>query len=191
MSRRISPIVLTAVPGKSRVLIRSGCFGARFGEGEPLVAKVGDDLQAAAEGFDVGGQGAQFGGADLSALSPAQQAPVLGPQPRQFRGHCRTDLISVTPTLCSPRPGGSIRSTEQQPPTEVILAAAGTQQKRGLSKRGRRVSCRATARYLVGSPRPKGQVTIRGPSGFEPATRRCGYAFSPRSAALVFAILLM
>jgi hypothetical protein len=35
------------------VLIRSGCFGARFGEGEPLVAEVGDDLQAAAEGFDV------------------------------------------------------------------------------------------------------------------------------------------
>jgi len=33
----------------------SGCFGAGFGEGEPLVAEVGDDLQAAAEGFDVGG----------------------------------------------------------------------------------------------------------------------------------------
>jgi hypothetical protein len=32
------------------VLIRSGCFGAGFGEGEPLVAEVSDDLQAAAEG---------------------------------------------------------------------------------------------------------------------------------------------
>jgi phage-related protein len=40
------------------MLIRSGCFGAGFDEGEPLVAEVGDDLQAAAEGFDVGGQGA-------------------------------------------------------------------------------------------------------------------------------------
>ena len=30
--------------------IRSGCFGAGFNEGEPLVAEVGDDLQAAAEG---------------------------------------------------------------------------------------------------------------------------------------------
>jgi hypothetical protein len=40
------------------VLIRSGCYGAGFGEGGPLVAEVGDDLQAAAEGFDVGGQGA-------------------------------------------------------------------------------------------------------------------------------------
>jgi hypothetical protein len=28
------------------MLIRSGCFGAGFGEGEPLVAEVGDDLQA-------------------------------------------------------------------------------------------------------------------------------------------------
>ena len=37
------------VPGRSRVLIRSGCFGAGFGEGEPLVAEVGDDLQAAAD----------------------------------------------------------------------------------------------------------------------------------------------
>ena len=36
----------------------SGCFGARFDEGEPLVAEVGDYLQAAAEGFDVGRQGA-------------------------------------------------------------------------------------------------------------------------------------
>ena len=30
---------------------------AGFGEGEPLVAEIGDDLQAAAEGFDIGGQG--------------------------------------------------------------------------------------------------------------------------------------
>ena len=34
---------------------RSGCFGAGFDEGEALVAEVGDDLKAAAEGFDVGG----------------------------------------------------------------------------------------------------------------------------------------
>jgi S-adenosyl methyltransferase len=32
----------------------SGCLGAGFGGGEPLVAGVGDDLQAAAEGFYVG-----------------------------------------------------------------------------------------------------------------------------------------
>jgi len=44
------------VSGRS-LHIGSGCFGAWFGEGEPLVAEVGDDLQAAAEGFDVGGQG--------------------------------------------------------------------------------------------------------------------------------------
>ena len=43
------------------MLIGSGCFGAGFGEGEPLVADVGDDFQVAAEGFEVGGQGAQFG----------------------------------------------------------------------------------------------------------------------------------
>src|SRR5450631_2166708 len=62
------------VPGRSRVLIRSGCFDAGFGEGEPLVAEVGDDLQAAAEGFDVGGQGAQFGGAWLSVLDGGHAA---------------------------------------------------------------------------------------------------------------------
>jgi hypothetical protein len=28
------------------MLIRSGCFGAGFGAGEPLVAEVGDDLRA-------------------------------------------------------------------------------------------------------------------------------------------------
>jgi len=50
---------------KCPMLIRSGCFGAGFDEGEPLVAEVGDDLQAAAEGFDVGGQGTQFGSAGL------------------------------------------------------------------------------------------------------------------------------
>jgi Protein of unknown function (DUF2637) len=33
------------------VLIGSGCFGAGFGEGELLVAEVGDDLQAAACGL--------------------------------------------------------------------------------------------------------------------------------------------
>jgi hypothetical protein len=33
---------------------------AGLGEGEPLVAEVGDDLQAPAEGFDVGGQGPEF-----------------------------------------------------------------------------------------------------------------------------------
>ncbi len=31
-------------PGKSRVVIMSGCFRAGFGKGEPLVAEVGDDL---------------------------------------------------------------------------------------------------------------------------------------------------
>jgi hypothetical protein len=50
------------------VLIRSGCFDAGFGEGEPLVAEVGDDLQTTAEGLDVGGQGAQFGSARLGVL---------------------------------------------------------------------------------------------------------------------------
>ena len=38
----------------------SSCLGARFGEGEPLGAEVGDDLQAPAEGLDVGGQGPEF-----------------------------------------------------------------------------------------------------------------------------------
>src|SRR5215472_2749943 len=55
-------------------MIRSGCFDAGFGEGEPLVAEVGDDLQAAAEGFDVGGQGAQFGGARLGVLNGGHAA---------------------------------------------------------------------------------------------------------------------
>ena len=62
------------VPSRSRVLVRSGCFGAGFDEGEPLVAEVGDDLQAAAEGFDVGGQGAQFGGAWLGVLDGGHAA---------------------------------------------------------------------------------------------------------------------
>ena len=68
------------------MLIRSGCFGAWFGEGEPLVAEVGDDFQTAAEGFDVGGQGAQFGGAWLgvldgghAALGDAHPCSDLGP----------------------------------------------------------------------------------------------------------------
>src|SRR5262249_48559322 len=52
----------------------SGCFGAGFGEGEPLVAEVGDYLQAAAEGFDVGGQGAQFGGVRLGVLDGGHAA---------------------------------------------------------------------------------------------------------------------
>jgi hypothetical protein len=56
VSRWIFPVRLDcANPVRSRVLIRSGCFGAGFDEGEPLVAEIGDDLQAAAEGFDVGG----------------------------------------------------------------------------------------------------------------------------------------
>lgn len=38
----------------------SSCLVAGLGEGEPLVAEVGDDLQAPAEGFDVGGQGPEF-----------------------------------------------------------------------------------------------------------------------------------
>ena len=64
VSRRTLLIRLyRGVPGRSRVLIGSGCFGVGFGEGEPLITEVGDDLQTAAEGFDVGGQGAQFGGA--------------------------------------------------------------------------------------------------------------------------------
>ena len=56
------------------MLIRSGRFGPGFDEGEPLVAKVGDDLQAAAEGFDVGGQGTQFGGAGLGVLDRGHAA---------------------------------------------------------------------------------------------------------------------
>src|SRR5579859_642132 len=59
---------------RSWVLIRSGCFGAGFDKGEPLIAKVGDYLQAAAEGFDVGGQGAQFGGAWLGVLDSGNAA---------------------------------------------------------------------------------------------------------------------
>ena len=54
--------------------VRSGCVGAGFDEGEPLVAEVSDDLQAAAEGFDVGGQGAQFGGARLGVLDGGHTA---------------------------------------------------------------------------------------------------------------------
>jgi hypothetical protein len=50
-----------------------GC-GAGFGEGEALVAEVGDDLQAAAEGFDVGGEGAQFGGAGPGVLDGGDAA---------------------------------------------------------------------------------------------------------------------
>jgi len=48
-----------------RADVGSSCFSTGFGECEPLVAEVGDDLQAPAEGFDVGGQSAQFGGAWL------------------------------------------------------------------------------------------------------------------------------
>jgi len=58
LSRRIFPLRLARGVSGWSLLIRSGCFGAGFCEGEPLVAEVGDDLQAAAEGFDVGGQGA-------------------------------------------------------------------------------------------------------------------------------------
>src|SRR5262249_24864582 len=62
----------------------SGYFGAGFGEGEPLVAEVGDYLQAAAEGFDVGGQGAQFphtmigGGSGATRLVEAARAGRAG-----------------------------------------------------------------------------------------------------------------
>jgi hypothetical protein len=56
------------VLGRSRVLIGSGCFGAGFGEGEPLVAEVGDYLQAPAECLNVGGECAQFGSAGLDML---------------------------------------------------------------------------------------------------------------------------
>src|SRR5262249_61188204 len=62
----------------------SGYFGAGFGEGEPLVAEVGDYLQAAAEGFDVGGQGAQFphtmigGGSGATRLVEAARAGGAG-----------------------------------------------------------------------------------------------------------------
>src|SRR6266566_2964878 len=73
------------VPGRSLAPVRSGCFVAGFGEGEPLVAEVGDDLQATAKGFDVGGQRAQFGGAWLgvldgghAALGDAEAAAHLG-----------------------------------------------------------------------------------------------------------------
>src|SRR6185437_7171476 len=54
----------------------SGCFGSWFGEGEALVAEVGDDLEPAAECFDVGGDGAQFGGAWLGVLDG--RYPALG-----------------------------------------------------------------------------------------------------------------
>jgi hypothetical protein len=57
-----------------QVLIGSGYFGAGFDEGEPLVTEVGDDLQAAAEGFDVGGQGAEFGGTWLGVLNGGHPA---------------------------------------------------------------------------------------------------------------------
>ena len=69
VSRRIFLVRFDrGVPDRPRVLIRSGCFGAGFDEGEPLVAEVSDYLQEAAEGFYVGGQGAQFGGARLGVL---------------------------------------------------------------------------------------------------------------------------
>ena len=51
-------------------------FGAGFGEGESLIAEVGGDLQAAAEGFGVGGQGPQFGRAGLGVLDGRD--PALG-----------------------------------------------------------------------------------------------------------------
>jgi hypothetical protein len=65
------------VPGRSRGPIRSGCFGAGFDEDESLVADVGDDLQAAAEGLEGGGQGAQFGGAWLGVLDGGHAAMVI------------------------------------------------------------------------------------------------------------------
>jgi hypothetical protein len=46
----------------------SGGFVAGFGEGEPLVAEVGDYLQAPAECLNVGGECAQFGSAGLDML---------------------------------------------------------------------------------------------------------------------------
>src|SRR6266702_8588890 len=52
----------------------SGCLVAGLGEREPLVAEVGDDLQAAAEGFDVGGQGPQFGRAGFCMLDRGDAA---------------------------------------------------------------------------------------------------------------------
>ena len=55
-------------------MLRSGCFSTGLDEGEPLVAEVGDDLQAAAEGFDISRQGAQFGGARLSVLDRGHAA---------------------------------------------------------------------------------------------------------------------
>src|SRR5260370_4095563 len=40
-----SPVRLDrGFPGRSRTVIRSGCVGAGFGESEPLVAEVGEDL---------------------------------------------------------------------------------------------------------------------------------------------------
>src|SRR6266566_1561257 len=63
----------------------SGCLVAGLGEREPLVAEVGDDLQAAAEGFDVGGQGPQFGRAGLGVLDRGDAA--LGDT--HARGHLR------------------------------------------------------------------------------------------------------
>ena len=58
------------------MLIRSGCFSAGFDEGEPLVAEVGDDFQAAAESFDVGGHGPQFGRAGLGVRQGRLFAPA-------------------------------------------------------------------------------------------------------------------
>jgi hypothetical protein len=50
-------------------------LGAGFGDGESLVAEAGDDLQSAAEGFDVGGEGPLFGRAGLGVLDGRDPAP--------------------------------------------------------------------------------------------------------------------
>jgi len=64
----------SVLPGLAKTACRpacswwSGCAGAGFSKGEPLVAEVGDDLQPPAEGFNVGGQGAQFCRVGLGVL---------------------------------------------------------------------------------------------------------------------------
>ena len=53
----------------------SDSFGAGLGEGEPLIAEVDDDLEVAAEGFDVGGQAARSSLVSGLACSMADTRP--------------------------------------------------------------------------------------------------------------------
>ena len=89
------------------MLIRSGCFGARFGEGEPLVAKVGDDLQAAAEGFDLGAR-------VRSSVVPIYR-PYLRLSRRPFSARSRASSAATVARISS-----QSRPHPMQPPTRWL-----------------------------------------------------------------------